>query len=220
MTFWDHDAIRKLRAMIDEGKSSRAIFQELGAPSRNSVIGKADRLGLHFHSNLEPTVWTAERDMILRKMWADNIDARDIGARIGGFTAASVRNRAWRLKFSQRSRADVKRMVPTVSAVAAPAPVSKPDVVVPLPTLKPASEPRAAAVPLHFLEGRDGRCRWPTWGNEQGIPVETKFYCGAPAGSSAYCPEHRKTCFGIGTYQSARPTNCRGGLHEHAHPHR
>jgi hypothetical protein len=197
--FWDHDAIRKLRTMIDEGKSSRAIAQEIGAPSRNSVIGKANRLGLHFHSNVEPTVWTAERDAILRKMWADNIDARDIGARIGGFTAASVRNRAWRLKFSQRSRADVKRMVPTVSAPAAPAPIPAPIVVVLLPALKPASEPRAAG-PLHFLDGQSGRCRFPLWSNEQGIPIEAKFVCAAPAGSSAYCPEHKKVCFGIGSW--------------------
>lgn len=199
MTFWNADTIRKLRTMIDEGKSSRAIFQEIGAPSRNSVIGKADRLGLHFHSQFEPTVWTAERDAILRKMWADNIDARDIGARIGGFTAASVRNRAWRLKFSQRSRADVKRMVPTVSAVAAPAPVPKPDVVMPLPVPMPASEPHAAGS-LHFLDGQDGRCRFPTWGNEQGIPVEAKFVCGQSSGTSAYCTDHRQVCFGTGSY--------------------
>lgn len=211
MTFWNADAIRKLRAMIDEGKSSRAIAQEIGAPSRNSVIGKADRLGLHFHSQFEPTVWTAERDAILRKMWADNIDARDIGARIGGFTAASVRNRAWRLKFSQRSRADVKRMVPTVSAVAAPLPVPKPDVVVPLPAPKPASEPRAAG-PLHFLDGQSGRCRFPLWSNEQGIPIEEKFVCAAPAGSSAYCQDHRQVCFGIAPW-AGRNTRKIGGAH-------
>ena len=43
---WTDAAIETLRQMALEGKSASAIAAALGAPSRNAVIGKANRIGI------------------------------------------------------------------------------------------------------------------------------------------------------------------------------
>ena len=43
---WTEENIEKLKKMLAKGMSSRQIGEELGGISRNSVIGKAHRLGL------------------------------------------------------------------------------------------------------------------------------------------------------------------------------
>jgi GcrA cell cycle regulator len=43
---WTETAIETLRQMALEGKSASAIAVALGAPSRNAVIGKANRIGI------------------------------------------------------------------------------------------------------------------------------------------------------------------------------
>jgi hypothetical protein len=56
---WTDAAIETLRQMALEGKSASCIAMALGAPSRNAVIGKANRIGVkltgHIHS------WRRER---------------------------------------------------------------------------------------------------------------------------------------------------------------
>src|SRR5580692_1702531 len=50
---WTDAAIETLRQMALEGKSASSIAMALGAPSRNAVIGKANRIGVkltgHIH---------------------------------------------------------------------------------------------------------------------------------------------------------------------------
>src|ERR1700735_1832635 len=50
---WTDAAIETLRQMALEGKSASSIAMALGAPSRNAVIGKANRMGVkltgHIH---------------------------------------------------------------------------------------------------------------------------------------------------------------------------
>jgi GcrA cell cycle regulator len=50
---WTDAAIETLRRMALEGKSASSIAMALGAPSRNAVIGKANRIGVkltgHIH---------------------------------------------------------------------------------------------------------------------------------------------------------------------------
>jgi GcrA cell cycle regulator len=43
---WTADAIEALRQLALEGRSASAIAAALGAPSRNAVIGKANRIGI------------------------------------------------------------------------------------------------------------------------------------------------------------------------------
>ena len=63
---WTDAAIETLRQMALEGKSASAIAAALGAPSRNAVIGKANRIGIkltgHVHcSALRPPRSITER---------------------------------------------------------------------------------------------------------------------------------------------------------------
>jgi GcrA cell cycle regulator len=43
---WTEDTIEALRKLALEGRSASAIAAALGAPSRNAVIGKANRIGI------------------------------------------------------------------------------------------------------------------------------------------------------------------------------
>ncbi len=48
---WTEAAIETLRQLALEGKSASGIAAALGAPSRNAVIGKANRLGIKLTGN-------------------------------------------------------------------------------------------------------------------------------------------------------------------------
>ena len=43
---WTEAAIETLRQLALEGKSASVIAAAIGAPSRNAVIGKANRIGI------------------------------------------------------------------------------------------------------------------------------------------------------------------------------
>jgi GcrA cell cycle regulator len=49
---WTDAAIETLRQMALEGKSASSIAAALGAPSRNAVIGKANRVGIKLTGNI------------------------------------------------------------------------------------------------------------------------------------------------------------------------
>jgi GcrA cell cycle regulator len=49
---WTDAAIETLRQMALEGKSASVIAVALGAPSRNAVIGKANRIGVKLSGNV------------------------------------------------------------------------------------------------------------------------------------------------------------------------
>jgi GcrA cell cycle regulator len=49
---WTDAAIETLRLMALEGKSASTIAAVLGAPSRNAVIGKANRIGVKLTGNI------------------------------------------------------------------------------------------------------------------------------------------------------------------------
>ena len=49
---WTDAAIETLRQMALEGKSASSIAAVLGAPSRNAVIGKANRIGVKLTGNI------------------------------------------------------------------------------------------------------------------------------------------------------------------------
>ena len=62
---WTDAAIETLRQMALEGKSASSIAVALGAPSRNAVIGKANRIGIkltgHIHLAPRPSRPSTER---------------------------------------------------------------------------------------------------------------------------------------------------------------
>jgi GcrA cell cycle regulator len=49
---WTEAAIETLRQLALEGKSASSIAAALGAPSRNAVIGKANRIGIKLTGNI------------------------------------------------------------------------------------------------------------------------------------------------------------------------
>lgn len=195
MTFlWDEAAIKKLRTLVADGLPTSEIARRLKAPSRNSVIGKCARLGL----KLGFKKWPTEDDATLRQLWTEGWSTSQIASKLK-LQSGSISWRAAEIGLPPRRQGSTLKIKPTLSPLAAPSPIPAPDVVVPLPAPKAVSEPRAAG-PLHFLDGEFGRCRFPSWSNEQGIPIEEKFICGEPAGSSAYCPDHAKVCFGVASW--------------------
>ena len=58
---WTDAAIETLRQMALEGKSASAIAVVLGAPSRNAVIGKANRIGVKLTGNMHCSAPRAPR---------------------------------------------------------------------------------------------------------------------------------------------------------------
>jgi GcrA cell cycle regulator len=63
---WTEMAIETLRQMALEGKSASAIAVALGAPSRNAVIGKANRIGVKLTGNLNCSAPRAPRSVTER----------------------------------------------------------------------------------------------------------------------------------------------------------
>lgn len=58
---WTEAAIETLRQLALEGKSASAIAAALGAPSRNAVIGKANRIGIKLTGHVQCSAPRAPR---------------------------------------------------------------------------------------------------------------------------------------------------------------
>jgi GcrA cell cycle regulator len=63
---WTDAAIETLRQMALEGKSASSIALALGAPSRNAVIGKANRIGVKLTGNIHCSAPRAPRSVTER----------------------------------------------------------------------------------------------------------------------------------------------------------
>ena len=83
---WTDAAIETLRQMALEGKSASSIAAALGAPSRNAVIGKANRIGIkltgHVHCSAprapRPSTGRPRRPAIARSestLWKRTVPA-------------------------------------------------------------------------------------------------------------------------------------------------
>src|ERR1700722_7826385 len=63
---WTDAAIETLRQMALDGKSASTIAAALGAPSRNAVIGKANRIGVKLTGNIHCLAPRASRPSAVR----------------------------------------------------------------------------------------------------------------------------------------------------------
>ena len=63
---WTDAAIETLRQMALEGKSASSIAAALGAPSRNAVIGKANRIGVKLTGHMNCSAPRAPRSVTER----------------------------------------------------------------------------------------------------------------------------------------------------------
>ena len=69
---WTDENIQKLKKMLANGKSAREIAEELGGISRNSVIGKAHRLGISAQNEKKKTK-TASPSKEVKKKAESNV---------------------------------------------------------------------------------------------------------------------------------------------------
>ncbi|WP_159728341.1 GcrA family cell cycle regulator [Methylosinus sp. Ce-a6] len=175
---WTPAAIEALRRLVKDGESSgyaaEALSREFGGyATRNAVVGKATRLGLHFHS-------VQNTRKIRRAKKPVSLAATEPAPQP---TASSepARLEPTHLPTIAMSNPIAPR-VPPEKALAAPAPVIAP--------IADVAIQESKRVKLFDLT--DGACRWPI-----GTPGSDDFhFCGAGGASLAagrpYCGQHAR----------------------------
>lgn len=167
---WTEQSIESLRRFANEGKSAAWIAVALGAPSRNAVIGKANRIGVKLNggpvrSSLEPprpeTAWGPKRARSI----ADN---SRMEGRLGQAPRARSASRArGRVPAISREKLRLDRWMYATAEV---------------------GEMRRIAL----AEIAEVECRWPI-----GDPLQEDFaYCGlAVAKGHTYCAGHCRLAY-------------------------
>jgi GcrA cell cycle regulator len=167
---WTEQSIESLRRFANEGKSAAWIAAALGAPSRNAVIGKANRIGVKLNggpvrSGLKPprpeTAWGPKR----ARSSAD--DSRSDGRLGQAPRGRSVSRARTRLPAISREKLRMDRWMFASAEV---------------------GEMRRIAL----AEIGEVECRWPI-----GDPLQDDFaYCGLPiARGHAYCAGHCRLAY-------------------------
>jgi GcrA cell cycle regulator len=195
--FWTGENIETMRRLWLDGRSARDIAALIGAPSRNSVIGKLHRIGLDGRrEGGAPTAnhiaqrWTPEEDARVAEMRRAGASSTHIANEIGR-TAAAI---WWRLR-SKR----IKPLVVTqnVSAGAANSLMARMVRMQNVAVLAARFECEASA-PLAeggitIVDLTERRCHWPL-----GDPKSDLFrFCGKAKSFHAgpYCRAHRKIAY-------------------------
>jgi GcrA cell cycle regulator len=185
------DTLRRMWASYTGSEIAERLTAAGFPCTRNSVIGKAHRLGLpgkKRSTGRPPTIWNAEAERIIRARWGS------------GCSGAEITREVW-------DRAALKVTPKTVSAKAHamglprnPRPFSAPRVR-PVPTSRPrlptmtevvmmaAAEPRLVST----LNLKPDDCRFPI-----GDPRQPGFgFCGATKWdrSRSYCEYHHRLCW-------------------------
>lgn len=184
MTFiWTKEAEAQLVELIKAGWSSQQIADKLGAPSRNAILGKANRLGISVGKARNTNVWTPERLQILIEMAQANEGSAAIADavnRLPGFyiTPASVRARAAVMSLKIGGGQSEQRA--KWRGAANTNPRAK------MPESEVDDEP-APEGGVSLLDIGHGQCRWPL-GNPR--DVEGFRFCGAGISAGSYCRSH------------------------------
>lgn len=176
----------------------RYLLRDLTAPDRRRA-GEVPA-GYGAAMRLPSATWTDERVELLRKLWAENLSASQIAARLGGVTRNAVIGKAHRLKLSGRAVGDRgKRGRPRGLAAACKRHVPKIcdlDLVIKSRTMSRANEPRPMPIPeppplpvsrrLSMADLGPHDCRWI-----DGDPRGEHTYCGCKAVPGAsWCSGH------------------------------
>jgi hypothetical protein len=177
----------KLRELAVKGCSSREITQFLPGRSRNSIIGRAGRLGIRLDGiGGYASAWTAAKKAKLAQMYFSGLGySRDEMARELGVTDNMVRKQLSKLRAKQglvRPRVSVRTGLPATHPAG--------------PRLAPASTARAVdAVPrrIKFMELGAKDCRYIL--DERVRGIETLF-CGAEVmPDQSWCGPHCRAVF-------------------------
>jgi GcrA cell cycle regulator len=210
-TTWADDRVDKLRELYAAGMSATEIAVELGLPTRNTVIGKINRLGLtrdkHNHrpgrtprsdprrvTTAPNSPWTAAKTAEFQRLYGDGLSDGDIAAELG-FTRTMIQGKRKNLGLPSHFASPATRK----SMRAAPHNSSG------FYRIERKPEPsEAAPILLTIGDLREHHCRWPI-----GDPsCDTFRYCGAqktpqrrvtaanvPGAGSPYCEAHHRLAY-------------------------
>ena len=172
-SFWTDHRIEELKRLCLDGKSALEIALEIGAPSRNAVIGKVHRLGLRLtgQKGTQRRAYDAEE---LRRL-APKLSSVELGQALGVSrrTAKEYARAAGVSIESQRSR-DIK-----VNRPKPPEPI--------MVSVASVLE----SCPVTIVDLRDGVCRWPLFDDARTTCPREAMYCGADCSTDrAYCTVH------------------------------
>lgn len=169
LKFWSDDRIATLKRLWDAGESASQIALEIGATSRNAVIGKIHRLGLQRSEEAQRATVKAAMD-------------RRYGT--------GPRVRPIRAPRAPAPPKPPKRVPAPILGIARNGSVfEKTRVEKSLPPI-PANiwQPLAGVTPVSILDLKATHCRWPL--ELQG--EEYPHFCGAMAIGGAWCPSHAR----------------------------
>ena len=175
---WTEQTVETLKKFANEGKSAAWIAVALGAPSRNAVIGKANRIGIKLNGGMGPT---SQKDGLPLAPFGPQIPwgRKRSAPRIENQPRAEMRagaGIAWGGKV-----AHVASGVPAIARNKLRADRRA------YATAEVGEMRRIGLVDIGKVE-----CRWPI-----GDPIEEDFaYCGLPiARGHAYCAGHCRLAY-------------------------
>jgi GcrA cell cycle regulator len=133
----------------------------------------------------EKDIWTAENVAKLRRLWAEDLSAAEIGRQIGT-TKNAVVGKAHRLNLRSRPSPILRGATPKPPAIRR---LRAGEAMLPRLESVPPSTSALPETPFlaELLSSRE--CQWPLWGN--GTPRAEKKFCGEQASiERPYCPVH------------------------------
>ena len=183
---WTDERIERLKKMWAEGATASQIADELGAVSRNAVIGKAHRLGLDARpSPVKPGEEKEKKPAAARA--APRADAASRRAAPAATDEAAAPVHARTPQRTQPEGMQYRSIGPGGFVRQGPGDTQAPIPPAPPRRLVPAKPSAEVADKTSLLDLNDRICKWPL-----GHPGEPDFhFCGAPANPGfPYCVEH------------------------------
>lgn len=164
---WTEERVELLRKLWNDGLSASQIAGELGAVTRNAVIGKVHRLGLSGRAKNPPSGSGAPRAAPTRKP-----SERSAGHGGNGHASGGGMTRG--------ANALAHHYAPNPEARVQAAPALSEDVVVPF------------SERVTMMELREYMCRWP-----MGDPTTPEFrFCGGRSATGMpYCTHHARIAY-------------------------
>ena len=192
---WPDDRIGQLAKLWSEGLTASQIAERMGGISRNSVIGKAHRLGLKARAcrgGRKAPPPPSQDELDAAALAAETAEAERLAKIARARAMAEARRQAKAARIAMEAEAERQRMAAVVEQASK---IPK----IPVPVCEtPKAEPARRGVSIFELcnpnkeLGVLGTCRWPLGGRYE--PAE--LFCGAePLPGRPYCLNHCKIGF-------------------------
>jgi hypothetical protein len=178
---WTPDRIEQLKSLAARNLTGSQIAAELGI-TRNAVLGKLDRMGIHLNRNAEyvGSPWDHARSVLLEKLYFGAYTVEQMAEQLKT-TVGAVRGRLERLR--KKGTATPRKR--TVGFAAHQARKT---------TARVIRMSDASPIMVPFMELQADQCRYIP-GDVSGADT---VYCGAPVeGGQSYCSPHCRACFQV-----------------------